>query len=301
MYQNNQISIPAFDLQHENHKVDFALRTMEEIHARQGNKPDLPHRHNYFTILWASKACGQHFIDYREHLITPHLIFFVNPGQVHQVITFGEPEGLVIMFTREFLQQNNIPEEFISNLGLFSETADTPPLKLDKNSSNRLHEIASQMRNSFNSDDRYKSESLGAYLKLFLIECNKMAPQLATNNTQTLQSGRIILKSFKALVEQYFHQWHKVSEYASKLHITSDYLNNVVKASIGKTAKEFIQERIILEAKRMGLHTDLSNKEIAFRLGFDDPSHFSKFFSTSHGESFSDFRSSLEKSMAGTN
>lgn len=75
MYQNNQISIPAFDLQHENHKVDFALRTMEEIHARQGNKPDLPHRHNYFTILWASKACGQHFIDYREHLITPHLIF----------------------------------------------------------------------------------------------------------------------------------------------------------------------------------------------------------------------------------
>ncbi len=299
MYQNNQSTIPSFDLQHNSQHVDFALRTMEEIHARQGNTPDLPHRHNYFTILWASKACGQHFIDYREHLIAPNYIFFVNPGQVHQVITFGQPEGLVVMFTRDFLQKNTIPERFISNLGLFSEAADTPPLKVEKIASARLHEIATQMQDCFRSDERYKSESLGAYLKLFLIECNKLAPQPVTTNTQILQSGRIIIKSFKALVEQHFHHWHKVSEYAEKLHISSDYLNNVVKGSIGKTAKEFIQNRIILEAKRMGLHTDLSNKEIAFNLGFEDPSHFSKFFSNIQGESFSDFRKVLEKSLSG--
>ena len=289
--------IPSFELEHNEQQVDFAFRTMEEIHVRVGNTPDIPHRHNYFTIMWASKACGQHFIDYKEHLIRPNYIFFVNPGQVHQVITFGEPEGKVIMFTRDFLTQNMISEDFLVNLGLFSDKADTPPIQVNNKAANKLEVIANQIEETFKSNEPFKSDLLGAYLKLFLIECNKYAPVPEINNTQSLQSGRIILKSFKNLVESNYSQWHKVGNYANDLNISPDYLNNVVKNTIGKTAKEFIQERLILEAKRMGVHTQLSNKEIAFELGFDDPSHFSKFYKNIEGNSFSDFRKSLERNL----
>lgn len=290
-------SIPSIDLESDNKKVSFAFRTMEEIHKRTGGKPDIPHRHNYFTILWAKNVCGLHYIDYMEYGIRPNYIFFVNPGQVHQVITYGEPEGFVIMFTQEFLQQNQISEEFVTNLGLFSQYSTTPPILVNSEASVRLGEIVKNIELVFHEESPYKLDLLAAYLRVFLIESNKYAPQPETENTQTLQSTRIILKEFKSLVESKFVEWHKVGDYSKQLNITSDYLNNVIKSTIGKTAKEFIQNRLVLEAKRLGLHTHLSTKEIAFQLGFDDPSHFSKFFKNIENKAFSDFRIELERSL----
>ncbi|MBN2485109.1 MAG: helix-turn-helix domain-containing protein [Bacteroidales bacterium] len=295
MHLNNTIAIPSHDLMHNNQKVSFAFRTMEEIHERNGNVPDSPHRHDYYTVLWAKNVCGQHIIDYQEFAIMPNYVFFVSPGQVHQVITFGKPEGVVIMFTFEFLQQNHISTDFISDLGLFSCTSTTPPLLLNKQGSLALSQIVETMQEAFNGQTQYRTEVLGAYLKLFLIECNKYAPGPGTDNTQSIQAGRSILKRFRRSVEKNFRKWHKVSDYAGSLNITSDYLNNVIKTAIGKTAKDFIQERIILEAKRLGIHTNLTNKEIAYQLGFDDPSHFSKFYKNIDKKAFSDFRTMLEK------
>jgi len=66
---------------------------------------------------------------------------------------------------------------------------------------------------------------------------------------------------------------------------------------MGRNAKELIQQRLILEAKRMGLHTLMSNKEIAFHIGFNEPSHFSRFFTKVEGYSFTTFRTSLNKEL----
>jgi AraC family transcriptional activator of pobA len=297
MHLQNTRSIPSLDLFHNNEKVSFAFRTMEEIFERNGNTPDIPHRHEYYTILWAKKVCGQHFIDYKEYIIRPNYIFFVNPGQVHQVITYGQPAGKVIMFTEEFLHQHHIGEDFISNLGLFSCSSTTQPLQISEEAASDLNKIVENIESAFYETGSYRSEKLGAYLKLFLIECNKYAPLPETDNTQIIQSGRQILKEFRSLVEKNYQSWHKVSDYAAQLNITADYLNNVIKSTIGKTAKDFIQERIVLEAKRLGLHTQLTNKEIAYRLGFDDPSHFSKFFKNIEEQAFTDFRNYLEKSV----
>ncbi|NJO90517.1 MAG: AraC family transcriptional regulator [Chloroflexia bacterium] len=79
--------------------------------------------------------------------------------------------------------------------------------------------------------------------------------------------------------------------------MSPDYLNSVIKSGVGKTAKELIQQRIILESKRYGLHTQLTTKEIAYKLGFEDPSHFSRFFKTSEGISFAQFRLDVEKKL----
>lgn len=293
----NKNRIPSLELRHNGEKVSFAFRTMEEIHAHMGEIKDVPHRHDYYTILWASNACGDHFIDYKQHLIRPNTIFFVNPGQVHQVITFGNPEGYVIMFTREYLNQNMISEDFLTNLGLFSESADTPPLIINDESDQNLRSIVQNIESAFRRKESFWQEQLSSYLKLLLIECNKLAPQMNNDNPQRFQASRNILKNFKSTIEVKFKEWHKVSYYAEELNISPDYLNSVVKTSIGKTAKEFIQNRLVLEAKRLGVHTQLSTKEIAFDLGFEDPSHFSKFFKNCEGSSFSEFRKSVEESI----
>jgi len=285
--------IPSLDLTHQNEKVAFAFRTLEYIYDRTGGKPDVPHRHNYYTVLWTRQACGKHFIDYHEYNMEQDMIFFVTPGQVHQVVTESKPSGFAIMFTCDFLLKNQINHQLINNLGLYAESTGTPPMKVNPFVTNQLEMIVQQMAHCFDNDQPYRQESIGAWLKLFLIECNKLVINNIEQNPQTQQAGGQLLFEFKQLVEEKFQTWHKVSDYAAALAITPDYLNNVIKSTIGVTAKDFIQNRLVIEAKRMGIHTDLTSKEIAFSLGFDDPAHFSKFYKNITGSSFSDFRAEL--------
>lgn len=287
--------IPSYELKHDNQKVFFAYRTMEEIYLRTGGKPGIPHRHDYYTVIWAKKACGLHYIDYNKYEIKPNILFFVSPGQVHQVITSPDPEGVVLMFNPEFLHRNYISIEFITNLGLFSDTSDIPPLTIDTQGAQKLLLISDNIEKTFRENSQYMFDSIGAYLKLFLIECNNYAIKSTSRNTQTIQSGRILLQKFKTILEEKHTEWHKVADYSNYLNITPDYLNSVIKEIVGKNAKEFIQQRIVLEAKRLGVHTYLSSKEIAYKLGFEDPSHFSRFFKKVDGTSFSDFRTTIEK------
>ena len=268
----------------------FVMRTMEEIELRQEGIADDPHRHNYYSIIWSFTATGKHIIDFHEYSIEPRAIFFVNPGQVHQVITDPGPKGLVILFTLEFLQKNSIHEEFISNLRLFRDSDETPPLPLDETVSNHLKTFADEMNKALKSPDEMKFEIIGAYLKLFLIECNKACSLFPESNTQNIEVGRSLVQRFKGLVEQHFSEWHQVQDYAKELNVSPGYLNEVISSAIQKPAKEYIQNRLILETKRLSLFTSKSNKEIGYELGFGDPSHFSKFFKTFTGNSIGEFR-----------
>jgi AraC family transcriptional activator of pobA len=292
--EKQKVKIPSFELIHDGQPVDFIIKHTQVAQNIHGYNEEVPHRHNYFTILWPIEMKGRHIIDYKEYLIKPNDIFFVSPEQVHQVFLEEKCDGILLLFTYTFLDRHFINREFISNLGLFSEISENPPIHIDDNTASALKNMTDEIFKAFCSADNYKFERIGAYLKLFLIECNKFAPVLNFDNPQTLQSAKSILRKFKDLLEIYFKTWRQVNNYAKELRISPDYLNTVIKTSIGKTAKEQIQQRIILESKRLGLHTKMSTKEIAYELGFDDPSHFSKFFKTCEGQNFSDFRQSID-------
>ncbi len=287
--------IPIQKLKHRDENVFFAFRTMEENHALQNSTPSPPHRHDFYTILFVKKACGLHYIDYVKFDMKPRLVFMVSPGQVHQVVVNRDkPEGDIIMFNDEFLYRNYISTDFISNLGLFSSDTGTPPIEFNQAAFEKLCRFSQGIQKAFKSNSELKFDEIAAYLKLFLIECNEHADSIPDNNLQNLQAGRPIVKAFKKLLDVEYPVWHKVSEYSEAMNISPDYLNNVIKSNIGKTAKEMINARIVLEAKRMGIIEALSNKEIAYQLGFNDPSHFSKFFKKETNQSFSDFRKDLE-------
>jgi AraC-like DNA-binding protein len=287
--------IPSFELQNEGQPVDFVIKRVQDGVNVHGYKEEVPHRHNYHTVLWSLDMEGKHIVDYKEYEIRNNDIFFVGPEQVHQVFIGERKNGLLLMFNCSFLDKHFINREFISNLGLFSEISESPPISVDSKSVDILKSFTDQIFDAFHSVDNFKYEKIGAWLKLFLIECNKFAPTLNTDNPQTQQSAKAILRRFKELLDLNFRTWRQVNDYSGELNISPDYLNSVIKSTIGKTAKELIQQRITLEAKRLGIHTDLSTKEIAYQLGFDDPSHFSRFYKNTENQNFSDFRLGLEK------
>ena len=270
--------------------ASFVLRTMEEIADRQQGIADDPHRHDYYSVIWPFSGSGRHVIDFSEYPILPHHIFFVSPRQVHQIISGPEITGLVILFTPEFLMKNSIREDFISNLKLFRDSNDTPALPLENPRLQNLLLFAGRMQEAYASDQELKFESIGAYLKLFLIECSSACSLFPGSNTQNIEVGKSMVQRFKNLVETHFHQWHQVKEYAGILSVSPNYLNEVIKSNLGISAKDFIRNRLLLEAKRTAVFTARSSKEIAYELGFEDPSHFSKFFRTGSGQSLLEFR-----------
>ncbi|MFN8258962.1 MAG: helix-turn-helix transcriptional regulator [Bacteroidales bacterium] len=291
------MKIPSYVLQHNGSSVDFSIKQIHDVVKQFGPLNDVPHRHEYYTVLWSQNESGIHRIDYKEYKMTENDIFFVTPDQVHQVINNNKPEGIVILFTCNFLEKNLIDRNFIINLGLFNEVGDSPPIKIDTAMALRLASVCDEMIKIDKSEQAFKYDSLGAWLKLFLIECNKFAHHAKTSDTQSIQSSKNIARKFKDLLDLHHNQWHKVGQYADMLNISPDYLNATIKTSIGKTAKELIQQRIVLEAKRLGLHTTLSTKEIAYQLGFEDPTHFSRFFKKEENLSFADFRKVIEIEM----
>lgn len=270
-------------------EIDFHLQKMETIYEQAKGQTDAAHRHDYYSLLLIEKARGIHLIDYNAFEFGDLEVYFVSPGQVHQVALTEKPKGSVITFSKSFLVANNISDSFISNINLFKDFGYSPPLKIDEKIFQRLSNIINEMQSCLMVDLNYGNRAVGALLQLFLIYCNNTT-KLDQTQISEENKGVCILRDFKHLIEDNFKNWHKVKDYAAEIHISPKHLSQTVKNITGKVAKEHIQERLILEAKRLLLHTDLSIKEIAFEIGFEEPLHFSGFFKKKTGISPSKFR-----------
>lgn len=275
----------------ENILLDFNLKKMEDIHDKYNGKPDRAHRHDYFTIILVNKSAGKHFIDFKEYALSDKSLHFIYPGQVHQIITTSKPHGWVLNFSKMFLVKNGISNQIINDVYLYNEYGESEPLSINQKELDAYEEIIVQMKNYSIKDSVYKYDALGSLLKLFLIQSNNLCTLSKEKDVQSIEVGNHLVRKFKQFIETDFRESHKVSSYADKLAVTSDYLNKSVKSLTGKSAKEHILNRIIVEAKRELLFTDQSNKELSFYLGFDEPSHFSNFFKKYSGVTPNNFRS----------
>jgi AraC-like DNA-binding protein len=271
-----------------NREAVFSISKMEDIYARRDGKTDKPHRHDFYTVLVIRSAQGTHKVDFNEYKLADQQIFFVAPGQVHQVVEKRASQGFVMTFAQEFLIENAINLSFIESLNLFNDYGHSPPLMPNTEQFQRVEHFTREIFALHESDAKMKEFSIGAFLKLFLIECNAICSVNPIESLSTT-SDNSTLKEFKQLVNEHYRKAHGTSYYAELLHITPDHLNRVVKKAIGRTAKEYIQSRITIEAKRLLYFSDLSNKEISFELGFNEPANFSAFFKKCTGYAPSNF------------
>jgi AraC-like DNA-binding protein len=276
---------------HSQDSVSFRISRTEEIYREREGKKDEPHRHDFYTLLLLKQAKGKHIVDFADYPMAGNQVYFISPGQVHQVLEDEISYGFAVLFSSQFLAENNIPVQFIEDLSLFNNYGNAPPLDINPEEFEILSQYCEEMVKLYRSDLKFKEQAISSYLKLFMIQCNNLCT-LQSDHTQKLEAGHMILRNFKQLVDARHTTWHQTSDYAEALSVTPDHLNRVVKSLVGKTSKEYIQARILLSAKRMIYFTDLTAKEIGFQLGFSEPANFSAFFKKQTGRSPSQFRNS---------
>lgn len=254
--------------------LNFSISKMEDIYNLRQGATDEPHRHDYYTVLIIKQANGIHKIDFESYEIKERQIYFVSPGQVHQIIEKEKSFGYAITFSTDFLVKNSIPLAFISDLNLFRNYGQTPPLNPEKDSFDKIVQFTNEIEKCYHGQQPNKLLSIGAYLKLILIECSN----ICSIHNMIVDRDNSIVRDFKNAVDIHFRKEHSTTFYAQLFNITPDHLNRSIKAKLGKTVKEYIQARITTEAKRLLYFTDLTNKEISYELGFNEPANFSAFF-----------------------
>jgi AraC-like DNA-binding protein len=280
----------------ENRKpqLHFRIQSMGDIYDRSKGVTDVSHRHDYFTLLIINEAEGQHLIDYGDYSFGNHQVHVVSPGQVHQVILNDKPEGVVITFSKSFLINNGISLDFIYNIKLFDSFGSAAPIDFDEKIFNKLLGYIEMMKDCEKLSSIHKLRAIGSLLQLFLIEVENYISS-NTNQINLESRNSCLIRDFKTLVDAEFQINHKVSFYATKLGLSSKYLSTTLKNLTGRTAKEHIKDRVLLEAKRLLLHNDISLKEIAYKIGFQEPLHFSSFFKKEMNEPPSLYRKNNKK------
>jgi AraC-like DNA-binding protein len=267
------------------------LQRMEAIYDSANGKNSNPHRHEYYTVIWIRKGQGSHLIDFNEYELSEEQVYFVSPGQIHQMKATSRPTGWVFTFHPDFLIESGLDRNFLARINLFRQYSDSPPIELYNVEA--VDKVMELLNYYYDTEADFQNEALGAALELFLIECIR---QCDPDHMPEDEARSCVLMDFRDAVENNYASLHKVSEYAALLSVSPKHLNEVIKNTIGTNAKDYIIDRLLTESKRLLLHTEDSVKNIAISLGFKEPLHFNSFFKKRTGLTPLQYRKGESKS-----
>lgn len=226
-----------------------------------------PHRHDYYSILLVLSGKTVQFLDFMEYEIKQPTVLLMHPDQVHYEVETIDAEMVLITFKESLLLDHTVSFDWkdIFNITQISlSPAQVEEFKL-------FLKVLETEYSKLNSSEKVLSFLLSAILE-------KIRLFFKPQDDQEEGKTHRILKSYRKLVEQYALEEERVSFYAKKLFISPGHLNDIVKKMTGRNAKSFLNERQILEAKRMLFWTEHSIQEVAWKTGFKDPAYFTRFF-----------------------
>ncbi|MGJ7029542.1 helix-turn-helix domain-containing protein [Niabella hirudinis] len=256
-----------------------------------------PHMHSFYQIIWFKKGKGTHFIDFKTYDVFDNAIFFVAKNQVHYFDNNTNYEGVLIHFNELFLLQDQSPNEFFLNCNLFNNPYQQPSCCVGTGIDGILNEYIAQIKDELNNDEMFGKEMLlRNLLKSFLIQIQRRKCEFEKSFNQLPQlmnEKRLQLIKFITLINENYNKGLTISEYARQLNMSSRSLSELTHQLLNKTPSQMIQERIILEAQRLLLYSELNINQVGYRLGFDDASYFVKYFKKYTNLSPSEFRKSV--------
>lgn len=249
------------------------------------------HRHrNLFQILVVEKGGGEMIFEASIRPFTAPCAITVAPNVAHGFRFHADvTDGFVMSFSEDVaLMLGGRAGEAIAQL---KSMAAEPIVAIDTaRDGGRISQLCADLhQESFLARDGYRL-AMRALLALIAIEVGRQSASLARSGSMTLAPADGTVETLKRLVEQNFRNERQIGFYAKALAMTSDRLNDHVKRATGVTAGHLIRQRVLTEAKRELVFTGSAIHEIAYELGFADPSHFARFFRRQTGMTPQDFR-----------
>lgn len=249
-----------------------------------------PHKHNFYMICLIRNGSGIHVVDFEEIPVVTNRLFILNPSQVHFWKLDTDANISLVQFAESVFQFDNLPGgDFLSPASLFRKSY----IDLNETQTSDVLNIFLKLEKEANEKDFFSPEIIRGYL---VVLSGIIGRAINVNNQSgVLNPKEQKLREFMNLVNKHHTKQKGVNFYAGELNITANYLNMLSRQILGKNAGEVISLRVMLEAKRLLYHTALDVSQIAFDLGFEDPSYFSRFFRKTENNSPTEFREIIYK------
>ncbi|WP_418602285.1 helix-turn-helix domain-containing protein [Hwangdonia sp.] len=255
------------------YKDIFSLSIIQFEEACVFNKPE---QINAYNIYWIKEGKGVYNIDFESYAFNDNVLFFLSPGQVFSVESEEIKEAYKLTFVRDFYCIQTHDQEVACNGILFNNVYETPFVSPCESDTNKLNFILESLIDEFKRDDvAAQYDMLQSYLKQFIIHSVRIKKE---NHIIKDDAETKLFKDFSVLVEQNYKTLHTVTDYANRLGLSPKSLAKHFQKTGNQTPSDFIKQRIILEAKRKLIYSTSSVKQIAYKLGFNDPAYFTRFF-----------------------
>ena len=236
------------------------------------------HRHSYYMLGICTEGETTDMLDFEPITVKAGEMMLIVPGQVHQPLRDYKGKGYIAAFSADFLlhQEVSLP------------TLPSGPVRLSATDFTQACTIMTQMQREYTERPPQYVAILQHYLALLITLLYRHA-------TAYIQSGPPLLQQYRTLLGTHFLEWTKPAQYAAALHVSGDHLNEIIKLHTGQTVSAHLNERRILEAKRLLLHAKESIKEIAWHLQFNEVSYFNRFFKQHTGYTPAAFREKVRE------
>jgi AraC family transcriptional regulator, transcriptional activator of pobA len=244
--------------------------SVKDLHTGDIEDAKKSHREDGHSFFLLEKGNVSIEIDFQKYKISPSTVIYIHPSQVHRIITFEN-----VSVSSWSINNENLNPKYLK---ILEDLTPAKPLVLKKETFSIISEAVSLSIKFFER----KNDKL--YHSLIKDSCNALVALVASQfleqskSTHKLSRIEIVTKDFKEILERNYTTAKRPAAYAQKLNISTPYLNECVKNATGYSVSHHIQQRVILEAKRLLFHSDKAVKEIAIELGFDDYPYFSRLF-----------------------
>lgn len=229
-----------------------------------------------YVVLLIHQGKGTYHADFSSFGFSGPILLFATPLQTIS-LKYEEPVAYTLLrFHTDFYCIETHRDEVACNGLLFNNIYLEPSIPLDQTEHRAFRQLIGQMQEEFDRTDGSEMV-LRAYLQLVLAKCSTIKLRSLDDPKLNLpKDGK--MEKFRLLLDEHFLTLHKPNDYAALLFLSPNALSKKAVRYFGKTPSQLIQERLLLEAKKMLHLTSYSIKEIAYRLQFSDEYYFSRFF-----------------------
>jgi AraC-like DNA-binding protein len=272
----NRTDIPILDMAECIPGADFIIKTA--VSTDMPPRLRKPHRNSGYKIGLLLEGEMSSYTDFKKFQIKAPALFFLSPDQVHQHTGNAHHKMIHIAFSKDFLLT-----ETLGILSCWECMFHKVFVLVKQDELQELTTYTTLMQQEFAALRPQKDFVIRNLLNAFIIAVARLST--CESKIVTLDNAQNkIVRQFKALTDEHFVNRTQVAEYADMLYITPGYLNDTIKAATGRTAKQIIDEKRVLEAKRLLFWGERSVKEIAGVLNFEDDGYFNRFFKKHVGQ-----------------
>lgn len=286
MNRINVLHIKQFDESHA--AEEFYANTMQDHLQTRHKDIAHPHSHDFYLAMLFTKGTGIHEIDFTSYEVKPGALFFLNPGQTHHWELSQDTEGYIFFHSQEFYDLHYTHSR-ISRFPFFFSMHQSPALYPDAAALKKITPLFRQILDEYTGGAILKKEALTTLTDLTYIEATRIYPEFDAEAHITQNNYYNRFREFEALIEDNYREMKSPSVYASMMAITSRHLNRITQSVVGKPAIDVIQDRILLEAKKLLVLQRKNFSEISINLGYVDYAYFSRLFKSKTGETPSSF------------